>query len=382
MSAEQTGPQPFMTITGVQKAFGSTRVLHGIDLEIPRGSRTSIVGPSGSGKTTLLRIIAGFASATDGRIVMNGRTLVEGRTAVPPHLRNIGFVAQDGALFPHLSVGDNIGYAFDKRSMDRSAREARITELLEMVHLDPKLAKRAPAQLSGGQQQRVALARALSRNPDLMLLDEPFSALDAGLRKDTRKAVGDTLTAAGITTLLVTHDQAEALSFSDQLAVMRSGKLAQVGEPMHVYSRPADLETARFLGDAVILDATVQGSLAECVLGQIPVRLPGGRVAPSDVVRMGAAADSSTTTPPRRMPIMLRPEQLRLTEDGPITGTVVETDFFGAEVDVTIRLDATAEYPEPVTLKIRHWNVQTALPDSRVHLRVVGTAVAYPDGVV
>ncbi|GAB2894772.1 ABC transporter ATP-binding protein [Neomicrococcus lactis] len=372
--------EPLMTISGVHKSFGSTRILHGIDLELPRGSRTSIVGPSGSGKTTLLRIIAGFAAATDGRIVMNGRTLVEGRTSVPPHLRNIGFVAQDGALFPHLSVGENIGYAFDKRTMNRSARERRIAELLEKVHLDPQLAKRAPAELSGGQQQRVALARALSRNPDLMLLDEPFSALDAGLRKDTRKAVGDTLAEAGITTLLVTHDQAEALSFSDQLAVMRAGKLAQVGEPMHVYSRPADLETARFLGDAVILDASVQGSLATCVLGQIPVRLPG-RLDPSHVVRRGAtSADSSTTTAARVMPIMLRPEQLRLAEDGPITGTVVETDFFGAEVDVTIRLDPTPEYPSPVTLKIRHWNVQTALPESRVRLRVVGTAVAYPEG--
>ncbi|GAA2560811.1 iron(III) transport system ATP-binding protein [Neomicrococcus aestuarii] len=372
--------EPLMTITGLRKSFGSTQILHGIDLELPRGSRTTIVGPSGSGKTTLLRIIAGFATASEGHIEMNGRPLVHGKTSVPPHLRNIGFVAQDGALFPHLSVGENIGYAIDKRSVSRGERESRIAELLEMVHLDPALARRAPAELSGGQQQRVALARALSRNPDLMLLDEPFSALDAGLRKDTRKAVGDTLTEAGITTLLVTHDQAEALSFSDQLAVMRAGKLAQVGEPMHVYSRPADLDTARFLGDAVILNATVQGSLATCVLGQIPVRLPG-RLAPDDVVRWGsAAADSNTTAPAFDMPIMLRPEQLRLAEDGQISGTVVETDFFGAEVDVTIRLDPSPSDPEPVTLKIRHWNVQTALPQSRVRLRVVGTAVAYPQG--
>ena len=179
------------------------------------------------------------------------------------------------------------------------------------------MAKRRPHQLSGGQQQRVALARALARKPALMLLDEPFSALDAGLRVATRRAVAQVLKDAGVTTILVTHDQAEALSFADQVAVMRGGKLAQIGNPFVVYTRPADRATAEFLGDAVILDAWMEGSLATCSLGGIPVRRPPAQ---------------------GRVQLMLRPEQIRIAEDGPIRGTVVDTDYFGPET--TVRLQA------------------------------------------
>ncbi len=179
------------------------------------------------------------------------------------------------------------------------------------------MAKRRPHQLSGGQQQRVALARALAREPELMLLDEPFSALDAGLRVATRRAVAKVLSDAGVTTILVTHDQAEALSFADQVAVMRGGKLAQIGNPFVVYTRPADRATAEFLGDAVILEAWMEGSLATCSLGGIPVRRPPAQ---------------------GRVQLMLRPEQIRIAEDGPIRGVVVDTDYFGPETTVRLKL--------------------------------------------
>ena len=229
---------------------------------------------------------------------------------VPAHKRHVGYVAQDGALFPHLNVGQNISFGLDAAKLPGGHRgvKSRVAELLEMVSLDPAMAKRRPHQLSGGQQQRVALARALAREPELMLLDEPFSALDAGLRVATRRAVGKVLHDAGVTTILVTHDQGEALSFADQVAVMRGGRLAQIGNPFIVYTRPADRATAEFLGDAVILDAWMEGSLATCSLGGIPVRRPPAQ---------------------GRVQLMLRPEQIRIAEDGPIRGVVVDTDYFG-----------------------------------------------------
>ena len=232
------------------------------------------------------------------------------------------------------------------------------------------MAKRRPHQLSGGQQQRVALARALAREPELMLLDEPFSALDAGLRVATRRAVAKVLNEAGVTTILVTHDQAEALSFADQVAVMRGGKLAQIGNPFVVYTRPADRATAEFLGDAVILDAWMEGSLATCSLGGIPVRRPPAQ---------------------GRVQLMLRPEQIRIAEDGPIRGVVVDTDYFGPETTVRLKL---AEPPNAVQRAASGTGTATRAaarsspsvtgtlpspsPGTELCLRVVGEAVAFP----
>lgn len=242
-----------------------------------------------------------------------------------------------------------------------------------MVSLDASMAKRRPHQLSGGQQQRVALARALAREPELMLLDEPFSALDAGLRVATRRAVAKVLNeAGGVTTILVTHDQAEALSFADQVAIMRDGTLAQIGNPFVVYTRPADRATAEFLGgEAVILDAWMEGSLATCSLGGIPpVRRPPAQ---------------------GKVQLMLRPEQIRIAPpDGPIRGVVVDTDYFGPETTVRIKLGAYAapdggssgnghRYPgggEVIT--IRHWNASITKPGTELCLRVVGEGVAFP----
>ena len=365
-----TSTNSHLEIDAVTKNFGSQAVLKGVNLSVARGGTTAIVGPSGSGKTTLLRLIAGFEHPDTGSISLNG-TKVAGENAwVPAHKRHVGYVAQDGALFPHLTVGQNISFGLDAAKLPGGRRgvKARVGELLEMVSLDPAMAKRRPHQLSGGQQQRVALARALAREPELMLLDEPFSALDAGLRVATRRAVGQVLKDAGVTTILVTHDQAEALSFADQVAVMRGGKLAQIGNPFVVYTRPADRATAEFLGDAVILDAWMEGSLATCSLGGIPVRRPPAQ---------------------GRVQLMLRPEQIRISEDGPIRGTVVDTDYFGPETTVRLQLPVPPvlaagaipdhRYPgggEIIT--IRHWNASIARPGTELRLRVVGEAVAFP----
>jgi len=361
---------PHLDIAEVTKNFGSQAVLKGVNLSVAKGGTTAIVGPSGSGKTTLLRLIAGFEHPDTGSIHLNGSPVAGDGVWSPAHKRQVGYVAQDGALFPHLTVGQNIAFGLDAGKLDggRRAVAARVQELLEMVALDGSMAKRRPHQLSGGQQQRVALARALAREPELMLLDEPFSALDAGLRVATRRAVAKVLNAAGVTTILVTHDQAEALSFADQVAIMRGGKLAQIGNPFVVYTRPADRATAEFLGDAVILDAWMEGSLATCSLGGIPVRRPPAQ---------------------GRVQLMLRPEQIRIAPDGPIRGVVVDTDYFGPETTVRIKLspagpadrDPSHEHRYPgggEVITIRHWNASITRPGTELSLRVIGEGVAFP----
>ena len=356
--------QDHLDITGIRKSFGGTEVLKGVDLAVAQGRTTAIVGPSGSGKTTLLRLIAGFSAPDGGKIALGGTEVAGPDKWVPAHKRSVGYVAQDGALFPHLSVGANIAFGLSLRG---KAAALRVGELLEMVSMDRSYAKRKPHQLSGGQQQRVALARALARQPELMLLDEPFSALDAGLRVATRRTVSQTLEQAGVTTILVTHDQAEALSFADQVAVMRGGKLAQIGSPFVVYTRPSDRATAEFLGDAVILEAWLEGSLALCSLGGIPVRRP---------------------TVQGKVHLMLRPEQIRISSGSPISGRVVDTDYFGPETTVRIQLEpirVDAEHPldphQPVggeVINIRHWNAMLARPGTELFLKVVGEGVVFP----
>jgi iron(III) transport system ATP-binding protein len=282
-----------LKLDNVTKRYGDAAAVIGLNLEIPTGSRTAIVGPSGSGKTTLLRLVAGFERPDQGCITLGETILAEGPVSVPAHRRAIGYVAQEGALFPHLTLAANIGFGIDR---NMPGREARITELMQQVGLSPAMRSRRPHELSGGQQQRVALARAMARRPKLMLLDEPFSALDAGLREAMRDMVGDVLSAAGITTILVTHDQAEALSFADHLAVLRDGVVVQAGPPQDLYLRPKDAQTARFLGDAIILQASLEDGFAHTILGSVPADVRG---------RHGTAT------------IMLRPEQLELTSLAP-----------------------------------------------------------------
>jgi iron(III) transport system ATP-binding protein len=277
----------FLELRGLSKRYGQVAALRDFDLTIPVGTRTAVVGPSASGKTTLLRLIAGFEQPDTGTIHIDGMLAANPTAAVPPHRRNIGLVMQDGALFPHLTVLENIAFGLPRAAPDR---EGRALALMDMVELHRSTAVRRPHELSGGQQQRVALARALVRRPRLMLLDEPFSALDAALREHMRMATADILAAAGVTTILVTHDQAEAMSFADQIVVLRGGTLRQAGPPREVYLAPVDRETAEFMGQAIILDATLAGGVATCCLGPVPVA--------------GAREGRAT--------IMLRPEQIAL----------------------------------------------------------------------
>ena len=310
-----------------------------------------MVGPSGSGKSTLLRVIAGFESADAGLVRLDGETLCNGRHFTPAHKRQIGIVSQDGALFPHLSVADNIGFGLDGES---DAKRDRVRELLATVELDPATAERRPHQLSGGQQQRVALARALARKPKLMLLDEPFSALDAGLREHMRRAVARLLDAARITAVLVTHDQAEALSFADQVAVLRDGRLVQAGTPQELYFRPRDRETALFLGEAVVLEADLDGQAAECVLGRIPLDKPH---------------------PPGRAMIMIRPEQFAMAPAkaehyGSVgcPGEIIYVEFGGAAWTVAVSVAGGT----PLTVKVNSAEVPAV--GDRVRIDVAGKA--------
>ena len=341
-----------LEVKGLAKSFHANTVLHDIDLDLQSGTTTAVVGSSGCGKTTLLRLIAGFEAPDAGTITIDGRQVASPESAVAPHRRGVGYVAQDGALFPHLTVGQNIAYGL--RGTARGEVRARVSELLETVSLDASYASRRPHQLSGGQQQRVALARALARHPVLMLLDEPFSALDTGLRASTRKAVARLLTNAGVTTLLVTHDQEEAMSIADQVAVMRDGRFTQVGSPQQVYRHPIDRFTAEFLGDCISLPCTVASGVADCVLGRIPVQ--------------GPTADGPAT-------VVLRPEQLVATvvsdsERLDRVGTVIATDFLGHDVLLTI--DPAGDTPPII---VRQHSLNPPPIDAKVRIEVLGNGV-------
>ena len=303
-----------LVISDVSKRYGATTALNHVSLAVERGSRVAIVGPSGSGKTTLLRVIAGFDAPDAGTVALQGQVLADGPAIAPAHRRRIGIVAQDGALFPHLDVAGNLGFGLERTEADRTGR---LRELMELVELDPAMLARKPHELSGGQQQRVALARALARKPALMLLDEPFSALDTGLRESVRQSVARVLATAGVTTILVTHDQGEALSFADQLAIMREGRLVQTGAPYELYWRPADIETAQFLGNAVLFEARIEAVGVSCALGRLAAETGG---------RSG------------RCTIMLRPEQFRLSPAGPgLQAVVQDISFHGGQCAIALR---------------------------------------------
>ena len=303
-----------LSVRGVPKAFGAVPVLRGVDLEVPARSLTAVLGPSGCGKTTLLRLVAGFDAPDAGTVGFGGQVVAGAGRTVPARRRGVGYVPQEGALVPHLDVTANITFG-----LPRAERRAgpRVSELLELVGLSGAVARRLPHQLSGGQQQRVALARALAPRPSVVLLDEPFASLDAGLREDTGRAVAAALHAAGATAVLVTHDQGEALSLADQVAVMRAGRLVQVGPPDLLYSAPVDPGVAEFVGAAVVLPAVVFGTSAACCLGGLDV--PAG-------TRQG------------HVRLLVRPEQIELrdaTADG--TGAqVVDVSYYGH--DATVRL--------------------------------------------
>ncbi|CAN5201602.1 ABC transporter ATP-binding protein [soil metagenome] len=337
-----------LVVRGLVKSFGDTAVLRGIDLRVPTGSLAAVLGPSGGCKTTLLRVIAGFECPDDGRVELAGATLASRTHSVAPEKRRVGIVPQEGALFPHLSVGGNAGYALSRAQR----RGGRVAEVLELVGL-AGYADRMPHELSGGQQQRVAVARALAPRPALILLDEPFSALDTGMRAEVRADVGAALRADGATAVLVTHDQEEALSTADLVAVMRDGVMVQAAAPMQLYRAPADLGVATFVGDTVLLAGTVHGRMARTAFGRLPVREP--------VPAAGAVQ------------VVVRPEQLVLSPDGAgVCARVREQVFLGH--DALIRL----ELADGALVTAR--SLDSAWLEAGVQLRVTvrGEVTCYP----
>ena len=344
-----------LSIDGLSKRFSGPAVLAGLALEVPSGSLTAVLGPSGCGKTTLLRLIAGFEHADTGSIRVGGRIVADEHTHLAPERRGVGFVAQEGALFPHLDVAANVGFG-----LPRSERRGRrVGELLELVGLTG-LDRRFPHELSGGQQQRVALARALAPSPQLVLLDEPFDALDASLRAQVRAEVRAVLHETGATALLVTHDQQEALSLADIVAVMREGRIIQAAEPEALYRNPLDPQLASFIGDAVLLVSQLLDGHADTPLGRLATRGPEIR---------------------ERTPgtVMLRPEQILCRdtiEPGAPRGRVLATQFYGHDATARIALESP-DCPEITARAAGHRLPQVG---DEVSVVVEGTALAYLPG--
>ncbi len=360
MRPQTSTPTGALVVRGLQKSFGPHRVLEGVDLAIPAGDRTAVLGPSGCGKTTLLRLIAGFDRADGGTITLGSVEVSGPRLYVPPERRRVGYVAQEGAVFPHLDVARNVAFGLP-RSQRRSGR---VEEMLALVGLSG-LGRRMPHELSGGQQQRVAVARALAPAPTLVLLDEPFAALDAGLRSTMRAEVREMFRATGTAALLVTHDQTEALSWADHVAVMRDGRLVQHAVPETLYRTPVDTGVAAFVGEAVLLPARCHDGVADCVLGRLPLRADGPGV-------------TGTAT------VMVRPEQLvcAAPDTSPLTAEVSACTYYGHDAEVRLRLlneeVAGAAEAEPVGLVARLSGVQVPAIGECVGLHVVGEVVAYP----
>ncbi|HEU0196602.1 MAG TPA: ABC transporter ATP-binding protein, partial [Nevskiaceae bacterium] len=360
-AAADTPTRAALRVHGLGKSFGSTEVLSGITLYVPRGEIVTVLGASGSGKTTLLRLICGFERTDSGIIELGSRLVSRGAGFhLAPEKRGVGYVAQEGALFPHLSVADNLLFGAPRtlRHGSRREREQRVTELLALMDLPSDYATRRPAELSGGQQQRIALARALAPQPTIVLLDEPFSALDAGLRAGTRAAVIASLKRAHATALLVTHDRDEALSVGDRVAVLHHGHLLQVDTPQRVYQYPTTPDVARFVGDTVLVPGVRHGKQVECCFGRLPLA-PQAQVPADDAVS-----------------VLIRPEQFQL-QPGDAAGTKAQArvqalSFHGHDAQLQLlSIDGTA-----FTASIPGRDAPSV--GQTVGYEIIGPVIAYP----
>ncbi|GAB4456488.1 MAG: ABC transporter ATP-binding protein [Anaerolineae bacterium] len=329
---------------GLSKNFGRVRAVENVNLTLPRGRFLALLGPSGCGKTTTLRLLAGFEMPDQGEVEIGGRRVNAPGLHVPPEQRSVGMVFQEYALFPHLNVADNIAYGVPK-GVDK---KRRVAEMLSLVGL-PEVAGRMPHELSGGQQQRVALARALAPQPALILLDEPFSNLDAALRQSVREEVRQILRQAGATAIFVTHDQEEALSLADEVAVMIEGAILQVGSPQQLYLRPARREVAAFVGEANFLAGVAHGPVVSCALGDLPL----------------------VETAHGPVEVLIRPEMAHLQPDPTGPGRVERISFFGHDQLVEVAL------PAGLRLQARTQPRLDLSPGALVQVTVEGPVVAY-----
>ena len=308
-------------LRGCTRDFGAVRAVDALDLRVDEGEFLALLGPSGCGKTTTLNLIAGFVTPTAGRILIDGEDV----TGRPPHLRGLGVVFQSYALFPHLSVRDNVAFGLRERRLPAAEIERRVSDALALVRLD-RGGRQRPGELSGGMQQRVALARALVYRPRVLLLDEPLAALDRKLREQMRDELRDIQRSVGITTIFVTHDQAEALGLSDRIAVMNQGRIEQLGSPREIYERPATRFVADFIGASTVLR---------------------GRVVAADRVALGAGPalsvrSSRALAPGADVELAIRPERVRLAPgpgDNVLQARVDGLVYQGAQTEVTTRLD-------------------------------------------
>ena len=314
--------EPYLRLAGITKRFGRFTALDRVSLDVPRGSLVTFLGPSGCGKTTLLRIVAGLEAQDEGTLVQDGRDI----SRLPATRRDYGIVFQSYALFPNLTIFDNVAYGLVNRRAGRDAIRSRVAELLKLVGL-PDVGKHFPGQLSGGQQQRIALARALATAPGLLLLDEPLSALDALERVRLRAEIRALQQRLGVTTIMVTHDQEEALSMADHIVVMSRGRIEQVGTPQTIYREPATAFVADFVGKVNVLSAVAEGQ---------------GRVRVGDLVLQGATG-SESFAPGTPLRLYLRPEDVMVngaTADHPnvAPASVQKIEFLGAFCLVTVAL--------------------------------------------
>jgi len=305
-----------LTLDRLGKRYGRAIAVDGVSLDIAQGELVVLLGPSGCGKTTTLRMIAGFIDATEGDVLLDGQSVL----ALPPHRRDMGLVFQSYALFPHLNVARNVAFGLEMRGMARPARDARVAQMLQLTRLEA-LADRLPRQLSGGQQQRVALARALAIQPRVLLLDEPLSNLDAALRGEVGRDIRLLQRASGLTTVMVTHDQDEAMAMADRLVVMRDGRVQQAGTQEDLYERPATPFVAGFIGRSNMLPGTLAGGEA-VIAGGSTFRLAGRYP--------GAGACT----------LALRPERLELATpgEGCVDGVVELASYLGATREHLVRI--------------------------------------------
>ncbi|TPM36859.1 ABC transporter ATP-binding protein [Mesorhizobium sp. B2-3-4] len=313
--------EPFLSIQHVRKSYGSNTVVQDFSLDVEPGEFVSFLGPSGCGKTTVLRMVAGFEEPSAGKIVVAGKDI----TRLKPNQRNVGMVFQAYALFPNLTVAQNIAFGLKVAGMPKADADKRVAEMLDMIKL-PQMADRYPYQLSGGQQQRIALARAIAPKPKLLLLDEPLSALDAKVRVSLREEIRSIQKKLGITTIFVTHDQEEALSISDRIAVMYGGKAEQVATPFEIYNRPATKFVANFVGTLNVLE----GKVTDAASGKVQVNT-------QEVSLKGKLNGSKSGD---TLSLALRPEAISLGSqpghDSRLTGEISEVHFLGSVIRVRV----------------------------------------------